>query len=40
MTTKSRSRTRRTIDRIRSIWSELDYASRRVFEIRTGVPQR
>ena len=24
--------------RVRQIWSELDYAQRRLFEIRTGVP--
>ncbi|HUA46504.1 MAG TPA: hypothetical protein VMA77_14835 [Solirubrobacteraceae bacterium] len=40
MSTNRRSRTRRTIDRIKSIWSELGYAQRRLFEIRTGVPQR
>lgn len=40
MITTSRSRTHRTIHRIRSIWSELGYVNRRLFEIRTGVPQR
>lgn len=34
------SRFRRTIYRIKRIWSELGYAQRRLLEIRTGVPQR
>jgi hypothetical protein len=28
----------RTIKRFRSTWAELDYAQRRLLEIRTGVP--
>jgi hypothetical protein len=32
------SKTRRQIKRIKEIWSDLDYAQRRAFEIRTGVP--
>jgi hypothetical protein len=32
------SRPRRTIERVRQIWAELDYAQRRLLEIRTGVP--
>ena len=28
---------RRTIDRVRQIWAELDHAQRRLLEIRTGV---
>jgi len=31
------SRAHRIIDRITQIWSELDYAQRRLIEIRTGV---
>ena len=38
--TTLRSRTRRTFDRIKRVWSELGYANRRLLEIRTGVPQR
>jgi hypothetical protein len=37
MQTATKSRARRTIDRARQIWSELDYAQRRLFEIRTGI---
>jgi hypothetical protein len=33
-------RTKRAIRRIRQVWSELGYAQRRLFEIRTGVPVR
>jgi hypothetical protein len=40
MSTSSRSRVRRAIERIKELWSELDYAQRRLLEIRTGVPQR
>ncbi len=29
---------RRMIDRVRAVWSEMDYAQRRLLEIRTGVP--
>jgi hypothetical protein len=40
MSTNRHSRTRRTIHRIKSICSELGYVQRRLFELRTGVPQR
>jgi hypothetical protein len=32
------TRLRRSATRARQIWDELDYAQRRVFELRTGVP--
>jgi hypothetical protein len=28
----------RTIKRFRQVWSELEYAQQRLFEIRTGIP--
>ena len=28
---------KRTIRRVRTVWSELDYAQRRLFEMRTGI---
>jgi hypothetical protein len=31
------NRIRRTISRVKAIWSELDYAQRRLFEIQTGI---
>lgn len=31
-------RAKRAIRRIKQVWSELGYAQRRLFEIRTGVP--
>lgn len=34
------SRTKRLVRRFRRIWSELAYAQRRLFEIRTGVSIR
>ena len=34
---KTTSRVRRAARRIKLIWSELDYAQRRLFEIRTGI---
>lgn len=34
---KTDSRAHRTIYRVRQIWGELDYAQRRLLEIRTGV---
>jgi hypothetical protein len=37
MQTAANSRAKRAISRARRIWSELDYAQRRLFEIRTGV---
>jgi len=30
--------TRRAVKRAKQIWSELDYAQRRAFELRTGIP--
>jgi hypothetical protein len=38
MKTESASRTGRTIRRAKKLWAELDYAQRRMLEIRTGVP--
>jgi hypothetical protein len=32
------SRARRAIGRVKRLWNELDYAQRRVLEIKTGVP--
>jgi len=32
------SRTGKAVGRVQQIWAELDYAQRRLFEIRTGVP--
>jgi hypothetical protein len=32
------SQARRLPRRLRRVWSELDYAQRRAFEIRTGIP--
>jgi hypothetical protein len=29
---------KQSIKRVRAVWAELDYAQRRLFEIRTGVP--
>ena len=37
MKTTSHSRLRRAGHRIKVIWSEMDYAQRRLFEIRTGI---
>jgi hypothetical protein len=34
------SRIKRVARRVKRIWSELDYAQRRMFEMRTGVPAR
>jgi hypothetical protein len=36
--TDDRSPLRRMTSRVRAVWSEMDYAQRRLFEIRTGVP--
>lgn len=30
---------RRIIERVTGVWEELDYAQRRMFEIRTGLPE-
>jgi hypothetical protein len=38
MTNANASRIRQIISRVTRVWSELDYAQRRVFEIRTGIP--
>jgi hypothetical protein len=38
MKTVTESRLSRTINRLKQIWSELDYAQQRLFEIRTGIP--
>jgi hypothetical protein len=38
MRTSSRSRFRRTVEWIRSLWRELDHAQRRLLETQTGVP--
>ena len=34
------SRTGKAVSRAQQIWAELDYAQRRLFELRTGVPAR
>ena len=39
MTTET-SRIKRVARRAKRIWSEMDYAQRRMFELRTGVPAR
>jgi hypothetical protein len=31
-------KTRRAVKRAKEIWSDMDYAQRRAFEIRTGIP--
>ncbi len=33
-----KTRTRRAVKRVKQIWSEIDYAQRRAFELRTGIP--
>jgi hypothetical protein len=38
MKTRTTKHIGRTIKRFRSTWAELDYAQRRLLEIRTGVP--
>jgi hypothetical protein len=38
MRNRSHSHSHQTAARLRRVWSELDYAQRRMFEIRTGVP--
>lgn len=40
MTTFKTSRTGKAVSRAQQIWAELDYAQRRLFELRTGVPTR
>jgi hypothetical protein len=36
--TRSGTRIRRTVNHIHRTWTELSYAQRRMFEIRTGLP--
>jgi hypothetical protein len=36
--TSATSRIKRAARRAKRLWAELDYAQRRVFEMRTGVP--
>jgi hypothetical protein len=38
MSNTNESRTRRIIARTAQIWAEMDYAQRRLLEIRTGIP--
>ncbi len=38
MRTAKHSHVSRALGRAKRIWSELDYAQRRLFELRTGVP--
>jgi hypothetical protein len=40
MTNATGSRVSQIISRIGQVWAELDYAQRRLFEIRTGIPAR
>jgi hypothetical protein len=37
MSTMKSSRVRRTVERVKTIWSELSYVQRRLFEIQTGL---
>jgi hypothetical protein len=37
-TPRERSRLSRAIGDVKRIWRELDYAERRMFELRTGIP--
>lgn len=37
MKTKTPSHISQVIGRLKAVWSEMDYAQRRLFEIRTGV---
>ncbi len=37
--TTTKSRAGRIVGRATQIWAELDYAQRRLLEIRTGIPQ-
>lgn len=37
MKSATRFRLRRSIDRLKAVWWELDHAQRRLFEVRTGV---
>ena len=38
MTTTAISTTQRMVSRVKGVWQELDYAQRRLLEIRTGLP--
>jgi hypothetical protein len=38
-TATTHSRAARIVERVSGIWSELDYAQRRLFEIRTEIPE-
>ncbi len=38
MSTSILSRLRRIVSRVSQTWAELDYAQRRLLEIRTGIP--
>lgn len=38
MSMSKQSRVSRITTRVRKIWAELDYAQRRLLEIRTGIP--
>lgn len=38
MKSNSPSHISQVVGRIRSAWSEMDHAQRRMFEIRTGIP--
>ena len=38
MLTSATSRTKHAVRRLKRLWSELDYAQRRSFELQTGVP--
>ncbi len=38
MAIATQSRVKQVIGRVQATWSQLDYAQRRLFEIRTGVP--
>jgi hypothetical protein len=40
MKTARASKTRRAMKSVKGLWSELDYAQKRSFEIRTGIPVR
>ena len=38
MATATKSGVRKATKRVKRVWAEMDYAQRRLFEIRTGVP--
>ncbi len=35
---RHRSHTHHAVTRVRRVWNELEYAQRRLFELRTGIP--